>query len=82
MTSADTEYSTTLPASTTRFEIKLRASNALLKFSFVSGASGTTYITIPYGGTYAELDTKAGGRVIYFQSPTAAQTAEVKSWIA
>ena len=81
MTSADTEYNYTLPAGTIRFEIKLRAQNALLKLSFVSGESGTTYITIPYGASYSEIDAKAGSRVLYFQSPTASQIAEIKSWI-
>lgn len=81
MTDAATEYSVTLPAGTVKFEIKLRSSNALLQISFVSGESGTTYITIPYGASYAENDVKAGGKIIYFQSPTASQTAEVKTWI-
>ena len=81
MTTADTEYSYTLPANTIRFEMKLRASNAKFKLSFVSGESGTTYMTIPEGGVYGELDAKAGSRVLYFQSPTASQTMETKSWI-
>ena len=81
MTSADTEYNYTLPAGTIRFEIKLRAQNALLKLAFVSGESGTTYVTIPYGASYAENDVKAGGRLLYFQSQGSSQVCEVKSWI-
>lgn len=80
MTSSNTEYSYDIPAGTKRFEIKLRALNALLRLAFVEGASGTTYITIPYGSSYAENDVKAGPITLYFQSPTASQVAEIKTW--
>lgn len=80
MTSADTEYSYDIPAGTKRFEIKLRALNALLKLAFTSGESGTTYITIPYGASYLEEDVKAGPITLYFQSSSASQVAEIKSW--
>ena len=80
MTLADTEYSYSIPAGTKRFEIKLRALNALLKLAFTSGASGTTYITIPYGASYVENDVKAGPITLYFQSPSSSQVAEIKSW--
>jgi hypothetical protein len=80
ITLADTEYSYDIPAGTKRFEIKLRALNALLKLAFISGASGTTYITIPYGGSYVENDVKAGPITLYFQSPSATQVAEIKTW--
>ena len=80
LTSAATEYSYTFPAGTYKFEIRLRSGSSLLQIAFVSGASGTTYITIPYGASYAETDAKVGGSVIYFQSPDAAQVAEIKIW--
>ena len=80
MTTANEEYSYDIPAGTKRFEIKLRAINAYFKLAFVSGASGTTYITIPYGATYVEIDVKAGPITLYFQSPTATQVAEIKTW--
>lgn len=80
MTSSNTEYSYSLPAGTIRFEIKLRSLNALLKLSFVSGESGTTYITIPYGSSYREDDVKGTPISLYFQSPTASQVLEVKTW--
>lgn len=80
MTTANTEYSYDIPAGTKRFSIKLRALNALLKLAFIESASGTTYITIPYGETYTENDVKAGPFTLYFQSPTAAQVAEIKTW--
>ena len=80
MAAANTEYSYDIPAGTKRFEIKLRALNAQLKLAFVSGESGTTYITIPYGGNYVENDVKAGPITLYFQSTVAAQVAEIKTW--
>lgn len=80
MTSANTEYSYAIPAGTSRYEIKLRALNALLKLAFISGESGTTYITIPYGASYVENDVKGGPITLYLQSPTASMTAEIKTW--
>ena len=81
MTTANTEYSYDIPANAKRFSIKLRSLNALLKISFTSGASGTTYITIPYGESFEINDAKVGGRTIYFQSPTASQVAETRVWV-
>lgn len=80
MSSAATEISQAIPAAARRFEIKLRSLNALLKLAFVSGESGTIFITIPYGVSYAELNIK-GGMTLYFQSPSASQTAEIKYWV-
>lgn len=80
MTLASTEYSYDIPAGTKRFEIKLRALNALLQLAFNSGESGTTYITVNYGDNYVENDVKAGHLILYFQSPSANQTAEIKTW--
>jgi len=80
MTLADTEYSYSIPNGTSRFEIKLRALNALLKLAFESGKSGTEYITIPYGSSYAENDVKGGPITLYIQSPTAGMTLEIKTW--
>lgn len=79
MTSADTEYSYTFPTGTRAFRIKLRALNALLKIAFASGESGSSYITVPYGD-FLEMKAKVGGATIYFQSPTAAQVSEIKTW--
>jgi len=80
MTAAATEYSYDIPAGTIRFSIKLRALNAILKLAFVENESGTTYISIPYGETYVEENVKGGPLTLYFQSPTALQVAEIKTW--
>lgn len=80
LTTADTEVLYAIPAGTKRIKFKLRALNALLKYCFTSGGSGTTYITIPYGDTEEINDAKLGGQTIYFQSPSASQTVEVRTW--
>ena len=79
MTSGATEYSYQFPAGTRAFRIKLRALNALLQIAFASGTSGSAYITVPYGD-FLEMKAKVGGATIYFQSPTASQVAEIKTW--
>lgn len=79
MTSANTEYSQTLPASTKKFTIKCRT-NYDVKLCFTSGASGTTYITIPAGMTYWDDLIKPVTLTLYFQCPTAAQVTEIVAW--
>lgn len=79
MTSANTEYSYTFPAGTKAFSIKLEELNAQLKVAFVSGASGTEYITIPYGESM-KMNAKVGGSTIYFQSIKASQKAQITTW--
>jgi hypothetical protein len=77
MTAANTEYSKLLPTGTKKIYIKLRSLNALLKVSFILGESGTTYVTIPFGATFSLDDVDLNNVTIYFQSPTAAQSAEI-----
>lgn len=79
ITNANTEYNYTFPAGTRAFSIKLEALNALLKVAFVSGESGTTYITVPYGESL-KMEAKVGGSTIYFQSDKASQVAQIETW--
>lgn len=81
ITDADTEYSYTLPVGTSRFEIKLRSIGVPLKICFVSAGSGTTYKNLPAGQSYREDAIKRGPNVLYFQSATANQVAEIISWV-
>lgn len=81
ITLANTEYSYTLPTGTTRFEIKIRNGGIPLKICFVSGASGTIYKNLPAGEAYQEEEIKAGSNILYFQSATASQVAEILSWV-
>ena len=80
MVAANTEYSVSLPAGCRQFQIKLR-SNAVLKFSYTSGASGTIYYTVPRNCFYAESDLKLSTTTLYFQSAVAAQELEVLAWV-
>jgi len=80
VTLADTEYSYSLPDGTRRFSVKLRDVGAELKIAFEASDSSTTYVMLPSGRSYNELNVKGGGNTLYFQSPTAGQVAEVLSW--
>lgn len=81
ITDVNTEYSYTLPIGTTRFTFKLRNIGVPAKVCFVSGASGTVYQNLANGQTYREKDIKRGSNILYFQAPSANQTAEIMSWV-
>lgn len=79
MTDANTEYSYSLPDGTRRFTIKLRDQGQAFQVAFVDGESGTTYMNVPAGKSYSEVDIKSNA-TIYFRSTVAAQVAEILSW--
>jgi len=79
ITSADTEYSYALPSGTRKFTIKLRDPGYPLKLAMVAMGSGTTYVNIPQGGTYA-IDDIRTPLTLYFQSPQSSMVAEIISW--
>jgi len=79
MTLANTEYSQALPANTKKFLIKCRA-QYVVKVCFVSGQSGSLYLTIPVGGVYWEDEVQPASLTLYFQCATAAQVAEIIAW--
>lgn len=75
-----TEYSYTVPTGAKQFLVKLQ-SLAVLQLAYVSGQSGTTYITVPRGCFYAESDlTLTAPVTLYFQANTATQVLEVVFW--
>lgn len=77
---ASTEYSYFIPAGSRRFLLKARG-NTTIQLAFVSGDSGTTYLTIPAGTFYSEGDLSLTlGKTIYFQSTQAGQILEIVSW--
>ena len=80
MTSANTEYSWTIPNGVAAFTVKCRGAYDV-KCAFTSGASGTTYFTIPSGSTYYETNVSSYGNVLYMQCATAAQVMEIIYWI-
>lgn len=75
---ANTEQSYTFPASTKQFRITVF--NGTLKVADTSGQSGTTYYTVPWYGYVADSFLSAVSNTIYFQSPTAGHTIEIRSW--
>lgn len=80
LVNADTEYSQALSPFCISFIIKARQATAAIKLSFVSGQSGTVYITIPAGSSYelpASVSTKAGILTLYMQSPVAGTVVEI-----
>lgn len=78
MTNKDTSYSLELPTNTVMYDIKLRTQGASLKYSWSDFGS---FMTIPAGGSRHIENIKIDkAKTIYFQSPTASQTAEVEVW--
>ena len=80
LTDANTEYSHPTPTGTKKFTVQCRTDD-VIKLAYVSGASGTTYTTIPEGASYSEdnLNT-APGLTLYLQSPSAGVIAEIITW--
>lgn len=74
-----TEYSYTFPTNTKKFMLKTRDS-ARLQFSYISGQSGTTYITVSSGSTYYLENLKLTSTTIYFQTNKNGETVEIESW--
>jgi hypothetical protein len=74
-----TEYSQLLPDGTTRFTIKAR-NNAKLQMSFVSGQSGTTFLTVLPGTIYPVDLVLLNGKSIYFQATKDNTVVEIVTW--
>jgi len=84
MTTANTEYTYTLPASIKGFEMRLDVNSSedfKLNYNGSAGDSATDYITIEDGEMYwrGTLALPAGF-VLRFQSPTAAQTMKIVTY--
>lgn len=75
---AATEVSQALTSGTKRFTIRVRGI-AKLQLAFVSGESGTNFLTIPVGTSYSEDSLDFSG-TLYFQTNKAAQTVEIVEW--
>lgn len=81
LTAAITEYSYVLPDGCRQFQMKLDGPGQL-QIAYVSGDSGTSYITVPRYCFYSESDLKLIGAVtLYFQSNLASQVAEIITWV-
>ncbi len=80
LTTADTEYSYTMPNGTLYFTIKARTS-AAFKIAFSANASGSTYETVPAGAQwYSDHPlTLRDNRTFYVQSGTAGLVLEIST---
>ena len=79
LTLASTEVTIALPTECKRFLIKLRGFSPL-QLSYVSGQSGTIYLTMPAGSFYAEDSVNPTGKFLYVQSPVAGEVVELVTW--
>ena len=79
MATANTEYSQVLGTNVKRFSIKLRDFQDL-KLAYVSGTSGTIFISVPAASEYHEENLKVTSLTLYFQSDAAGQVAEIVEW--
>lgn len=82
MTNADTEYSSTLPASTKKFLIHTRDGTAF-RIAFVTGkvaAPTEPYFTIPINTDYNEDFIEPTALTLYFACAEAAKVAEIVVW--
>lgn len=74
------EYSVTLLASTVRYVLKNRG-DAKLQLAFISGQTGTNYITISPGSVFKEDNLRLTSNLtIYVQASKNSQVLEVLSW--
>lgn len=79
LTIANTEYPLVIPSGTRKFAIKTRVAEHVVKFSFVSGESGTNYITLD-NMTYNEDMVLIRDVTLYCQSATAGCVLECIIW--
>lgn len=72
---ANTEVSQLLPTNTKSFILKARG-NSKIQMSFISGDSGTTFVTIPKGAVYTD-DKFYTSLTVYFQTSNGGETVEI-----
>jgi len=71
-----TEYSLALVNGLKRIVIRSRLL-ATTQFTFTSGQSGTTYITVPPGCTFNEGGIELSGTTLYLQTSANSNTVEI-----
>jgi len=76
LTNANTEYSHNLQTNLNQLIIKARG-NSTLKLAFISGDSGTTYITIPNKACLNVSNIGFTGATLYIQSSANNEVAEI-----
>lgn len=73
------EVSQILSASTKKALVRCR-DNARIQLAFVSGDSGTNYITIPSGASLTLEDVVLTGKTLYFQTNVGGKIVEILEW--
>ena len=76
---AGTEYSQVLSNNVKKFAIKCRG-NAQIQLAFVSGQTGSNFITIPSGAVLSEDSLLLTGKTLYFQTNKPTQIVEILEW--
>jgi hypothetical protein len=77
---AGTEFSQALSSSTKQLMIRCREAFDV-QFTFVSGESGTKYITIPKNATYKSDSLDLASSTLYMRVPGgASKTIEIEEW--
>ena len=79
LTNADTEYAQVLPAKTIKYALQCRTANDV-KLSFVSGESGSKFITIHSGKSFSQVLVQDSLPTLYLQSGTAGVVVEIIVW--
>lgn len=74
---SNTEYSQALPSGTKKLKIRSRLFNTSLKIAFSSGGSGSTYFTVPFGGTLSLAGISFTGVTVYVQSSRSSNVCEI-----
>ena len=80
LTSANTEYSRTIPENARKIFIRERSGLVAVKLAYASGESGSTYLTIPAGTQKPLENCFLSGVILYMQSGTPATVVEVEVW--
>ena len=83
LTAANTEYTITLPAGCTHFEMQART-NANVRFAFETGKVATPtapYMTLKAGYTYSSYNLWGSQTLlVYVATPTAGTIVELIAW--
>lgn len=76
---ANTETSQALSSNVRQFLLRVRGL-ANLQFAFVSGQSGSNYITVPRGASYTVSNLSLESATLYFQVDKESQVVEILEW--
>lgn len=80
LTSANTEYSRSVPEKARKVFIRERSGLVAVKLAYASGQSGSTYLTIPAGTQKPLENCFLSGVVLYMQSGVPGTVVEVEVW--